>query len=150
MPEQAIPAAIQLIGQVPGYAAVAQELADLLARGRIRYVPELPDRGQATLNGTILLGPEPFTGSIVGLAETLVHENFHRHQFPLLKTASFWAGVATRTPIMQRYERPAYEAALQFLKALTVARPEYAAEVAAERAAIIAQFAAEYGAYLNE
>ena len=137
--------AIRLIEHVPGYTLTARELADLLSRGGIRFVPTLPDRGQATLIGIILLGPEPFEGHILGLAETLVHEAFHRHQFPLLKTASFWAGVATRTPVMRRYERPAYEATMRFLETVESAFPELAEAARQEREAVAATFAACFG-----
>jgi hypothetical protein len=137
--------AILLIGRTPGYAETARELAELLARGKIRFVPTLEDRGQATLTGVILLGPEPFQEGTLGLAETLVHEAYHRHQFPLLKTASFWSGVVTGTPVMRRYERPAYEAALRFLEAVETAFPEWAAEARQERALVAATFAQVYG-----
>jgi hypothetical protein len=143
--EVQVRAAILLIGRTPGYADTAQELAGLLARGKIRFVPTLEDRGQATLTGAILIGPEPFQGSALGMAETLVHEVYHLHQFPLLKTASFWTGIVTGTPTMRRYERPAYEAALRFLVAVEMALPEWAVEARSEREAVAATFANVYG-----
>ena len=120
--------AIALIAQVPGYAAVAQDLA----RRPLRYVPTLLDRGQASLTGTILLGPEALEGGQVGLAETLVHEHYHTQQNPFAKTPSFWIGVFTRTPVMARYERAAYQAAVIFLETLAEALPEYAREARGE------------------
>ena len=134
--------AIALIARVPGYEDTAQNLK----RRTVRYVPELGDRGQATLTGVILIGPEALLGGVVGLAETLVHEEFHTRQNPFLKTHSFWSGVFTRTPVMARYERPAYQAALDFLGALAAACPEYAGEALAEAQAVRASFTAFYGA----
>ena len=143
MAPEALPIAeaIALIGRVPGYERVAQNLV----RRTIRYIPTLEDRGQATLTGVILIGPEALLGSLVGLAETLVHEEFHTRQSHLLKTHSFWSGVFTRTPVMARYERPAYQAALDFLAALGGAFPEYAAEARAEYDMVQVSFEASYG-----
>lgn len=139
-------AAISLIERTPGYEALGVELRGLAASGRIVLVPHLTDRAHAGLTGRIYLGPEPFAeGSVLGLAETLVHERFHLHQFPLLKTASFWAGVATGTPPMARYERPAYRAAYDFLEAVAAAFPDLTDEARREQAAVAAVFAAEYG-----
>ncbi|WP_395090086.1 hypothetical protein [Armatimonas sp.] len=132
--------AIALIACVPGYEAIAQNLT----RRTVRYVPELSDRGQATLTGVILIGPEALLGSVVGLAETLVHEEFHTRQNHLLKTHSFWSGVFTRTPVMARYERPAYQAALDFLAVLAVSHPEHAGEAHAEAEAVQSSYTALY------
>ena len=134
--------ALALIARVPGYEGVAQNLS----RRTIRYLPTLTDRGQATLTRVILVGPEALLGGVVGLAETLVHEEFHTRQSPLLKTHSFWSGVFTRTPVMARYERPAYQAALAFLAALAAAFPEHADEAHAEAEAVRASFTAFYEA----
>ncbi|WP_309719214.1 hypothetical protein [Armatimonas sp.] len=134
--------AIALIARVPGYAPIAQNLA----RRTVRYVPTLEDRGQATLLGVILIGPEALQGSLVGLAETLVHEEFHTRQNHFLKTYSFWSGVFTRTPVMARYERPAYQAALDFLSALAAVSPEHSDEALAEYDMVQASFSAFYGA----
>ncbi|MCX6367197.1 MAG: hypothetical protein NTX57_10875 [Armatimonadetes bacterium] len=134
--------AIALIGRTPGYERAAQNLS----RRRILYVPTLEDRGQATLFGVILIGPEALQGSLVGLAETLVHEEFHTRQNHFLKTHSFWSGVFTRTPVMARYERPAYQAALDFLTALAAAFPEHAEEALAEHEMVQASYRAFYGA----
>ena len=134
--------AIALIARVPGYGEVAQNLACRT----VRYVPTLEDRGEATLFGVILIGPEALEGSLVGLAETLVHEEFHTRQNHFLKTHSFWSGVFTRTPVMARYERPAYRAALDFLAALAAAFPEHADEALAEHEMVQASYSAFYGA----
>lgn len=134
--------AIALIARVPGYEAIARNLT----RCTVRYVPELGDRGQATLTGVILIGPEALFGGMVGLAETLVHEEFHTRQNHLLKTHSFWSGVFTRTPVMARYERPAYQAALDFLAALAATCSEHASEALAEADAVRASYTAFYGA----
>lgn len=124
--------AIALIARVPGYAAVAGELA----RCEIRYLPTLLDRGQATLTGAILLGPEAWEAGPVGLAETLVHEHYHTRQNPFAKTPSFWLGVFTRTPVMARYERPAYQAASTFLETLAAELPEHTDEARREIEAV--------------
>ena len=138
-PEQKLTEALALIARVPGYAGIAQNLT----RRTIRYIPTLVDRGQATLLGVILIGPEALEGSLVGLAETLVHEEFHTRQNHLLKTHSFWSGVFTRTPVMARYERPAYQAALDFLQALATL-PEFADEALAEADAVRTSYALLY------
>lgn len=143
-----IAAAIDLIARTPDYEAAAAELAQRLESGRIAFLPSLIDRGQATLSGVILVGPEAMAASALSLAETLIHEQYHLHQFPLLKTVSFWSGIATRTPVMRRYERPAYETALRFLDAAARAHPALAGEAHEEMAAVAAAFAAEYGGEL--
>ncbi len=139
-------AALTLIAATPGYEAMAADLSRLRDRGRIRFAPDLSDRAHAGLLGALLLGPEVFAAnSALSLAETLVHEHHHLfRQPPLLKTVSFWAGVATRTPTMARYERPAYDAALDFLAAVARAHPDLADEAATETSAVEATFAANY------
>ncbi len=140
-----ISAAIDLIAATPCYEAVAHDLARLLQRQRIHFAPTLADRAHAGLTGRIHLGPEPLAGSVLSLAETLVHEHFHlRRQSHFAKTTSFWAGVFTRTPVMARYERPAYDAALRFLHALAQAHPALAEEAAAEAYAVKSTFDACY------
>ncbi|MFM7323017.1 MAG: hypothetical protein ACKO5K_16075 [Armatimonadota bacterium] len=117
--------AIARIGAVPGYASVARDLGALLDAGRIRHDPDLEDRAVVEWTGMVVLGEEPFQGASVGLEETLVHEHHHRkRQANLMKSASFWTGVVTKTPVMARYERPAYRAALDYLAAVGVARPD--------------------------
>lgn len=138
LPEVA--AALELIARVPGYAPVALALR----KAHPRYLPTLTDRGQATLGGGVYVGPEAVEGGVVGLAETLVHEHFHTRQSPLAKTPSFWKGVFTRTPVMARYERPAYQAAVTFLKALAQALPEYREEALAEAEAVQISYEALY------
>lgn len=140
--------AIALIGRVPGYEGMAQELSALLAAGRVRFAETMHDRGRASLTGTITLGGEALAGSVLGLAETLIHENYHRHQNHFLKTASFWAGVGTGTHPMGRYERPAYAATLRFLQAVEAHLPEWADEARREQAAILAAFSRHYGGTL--
>lgn len=140
-----VAAALDLIAATPGYAAAARDLARLQDRGRIRFAPTLADRAHAGLTGRITLGPEALDGSVLGLAETLVHEYHHTRQFPLLKTLSFWKGVLTRTPVLRAYERPAYQAACDFLTAVARHFPDLTAEAAAEHAAVRETFAANYG-----
>ena len=140
--------AIALIARVSDYESVATDLTQLWESGKIRYIPTLQDRGQANLLGSITLGPEPFEGSIVGLAETLVHEHFHLGQNPFLKTTSFWSGVVTRTNVMRRYEAPAYRAGVDFLLALARQFPSYQAEAQTEINAIRETFASEFGTQL--
>jgi len=147
--EKRIREAIDLVARTPGYGAEARELADLLRRGRIRYAPALADRALVTLTGVIKLGAEALDGPLVGLAETLVHERFHLHQNPFLKTTSFWTGVATRTPVMRRYEEPAYLAGLCFLRAIEAAFPALADVARAEQDDVAATFAAVYQAPLS-
>jgi hypothetical protein len=147
--QQTLTQTIALIAQVPGYAAVAADLATILAAGKIRIVPTLVDRGHAgLLRDSITLGLEPFDSVPVGLAETLVHEHFHLGQHPLLKTASFWSGVFTQTNIMRRYEAPAYRAGVDFLRALSAQFPQYAPEAENEISAICQTYETDYGTAL--
>ena len=143
--------AITLVRRTPGYAAVAQELAQLLADGKIRYYPTLNDRAHTGLTGNVTLGPEPFedSGTVLGLAETLVHERFHLHQSPLEKTASFWTGIFTKSDAMIRYERPAYQAAQAFLEAYKAAHPQDLDLADAELYAVRATFQTSYGEVLS-
>lgn len=140
-----IEAAIALIESVPGYDAVARDLRHLAATGRIRFDAALIDRAHAGLLGAITLGPEPLAADPLGLAETLVHEHHHlKRQNPFAKTSSFWLGVATGTPVLARYEKPAYDAALRFLEAVAAAFPDLRARAESEHAAVTQNFAAEY------
>jgi hypothetical protein len=139
-PEVRLAEAIALIASVPGYEPIAQNLT----RRTVRYEPTLEDRGQATLTGAVLIGPEALLGGVVGLAETLVHEEYHTRQNHLLKTHSFWSGVFTKTPVMARYERPAYQAAADFLEALARAQPAHADEARAEAELVRASYRALY------
>jgi hypothetical protein len=50
--------AIRLIQMTPSYTEVGVHLAQLASEGRIRVDPDLPDRAEAGLFGTITLGPE--------------------------------------------------------------------------------------------
>jgi hypothetical protein len=149
----AIPAtlheSIQLIRSTPGYTGVGVHLTQLASQGRIRVNLDLPDRAQAGLLGTITLGPEAAEADVVSLAQTLVHEAHHLRQNPLLKTASFWRGIVTRTPLMRRYEQPAYQAAIDFLEAVKRAHPHLAEEAAQEQAAVRQVFAADFYAALS-
>jgi len=141
-----VQAALDLIVATPGYEGVADDLARLDRAGRIRYAATLEDRAHAGQLGTITLGPEALATGPLSLAETLVHEHFHlKRQNPFHKTVSFWSGIATRTPIMARYERAAYWAALDFLHAVAQARPDLADEARQEAVAVEATFAACYG-----
>jgi hypothetical protein len=141
--------ALRLIRTTPGYAEVGVDLAQLASEQRIRVNPTLDDRAHAGLLGTITLGPEAAESGALSLAQTLVHEYFHlRRQNPFLKTASFWTGVATRTPVMMRYEKPAYQAAHDFLEAAKKAHPQLAEEAEAEQSAIRQVFASGFGGTL--
>jgi hypothetical protein len=137
--------ALELIRATPGYENIAAELARLAAQGRIRVDSKLEDRAQAGLLGTITLGPEAIESNPLSLAQTLVHEHYHLHQNPLEKTVSFWSGVWQRTPVMRRYEQPAYRAALRFLNAVENSQPHRAEEVQREQAAIRQVFAINFG-----
>ena len=147
-PEALLNEALALIDSVPEYADAAAHLRSLRARGRLR-IESISDRGRATFNGIVALGPEAFAGGVVGLAETLIHERFHLAQFPLDKTKSFWSGVFTKTPVWRRLERPAYQEARTFLEALAKARPELAADARAEVRALEAAFQIHYGEALD-
>jgi hypothetical protein len=141
--------ALRIIRATPGYAEVAMELAQMAAENQIRVDQNLEDRAHAGLLGTITLGPEAFEGSPLSLAQTLVHEHFHlRFQNPLLKTVSFWSGVARGAHVMRRYEQPAYRAAHDFLQAVKQASPKLAAEAESEQRAIRQVFSTEFGAEL--
>jgi hypothetical protein len=128
--------ALQLIATTPGYEMTARELNQLAQKRRIFLDESLADRAQTSLLKTIVLGPEAVASSPLSLAQTLVHEQFHLHQNPLLKTVSFWSGVATRTPVMARFERPAYRAAWAFLEAAARTHPGLSSEARAEQNAI--------------
>jgi hypothetical protein len=138
--------AIRLIRTTPGYTEVAVDLAQLASENRIRVHPTLEDRAHAGLLGTITLGPEAAQASPLSLAQTLVHEHYHlRRQHPLLKTVSFWTGVLSHTPVMRRYERPAYQAAFDFLEAAKKVHPQLTGEAEAEQAAIRQVFETFFG-----
>lgn len=145
IPPLMITEALNIIGATPGYQQVAGELRLLAGRGRIRFQPGLPDRAQTGLTRIILLGHEVLASPPLSQAQTLVHEHFHLHQNPFLKTVSFWSGVATRTPVMRRYELPAYRAAYDFLEAVKTAQPNLAALAGSEQEAIRQVFAQGYG-----
>lgn len=146
---QNIQQALRLIQSTPGYVEMGVRLAQLASEGHIRVDMNLPDRAQTSLRGIITLGAEAAQSSALSLAQTLVHEYHHLHQNPLLKTASFWAGFLTRTPVMRRYEQPAYQAAIDFLEAVKTAHPRLSDEVQAEQNAIRQVFAADFGVMLR-
>ncbi len=141
--------AIGLIRSVRGYNEIGIELEQLAAQNRIRVDANLDARAQTSLSGIITLGPEAIASSALSLAQTLVHEHYHLHQNPFLKTASFWAGVATRTPVMRRYEQPAYEMALDFLEAVKRDHPHLAREAEIEQNAVRCVFANDFGVQLE-
>jgi hypothetical protein len=142
--------AIRLIRATPGYHDIGVDLAQLDWAGRIQVDMNLEDRAQTTLRGIILLGPEAAGASPLSLAQTLAHEHFHlRHQHPLLKTVSFWSGVLTRTPVMRRYEQPAYQAAIDFLEAAKETHSHLAEEAAAEQAEVRQVFLTDFGERLR-
>jgi hypothetical protein len=143
--------AVSLVRATPRFETVGDDLAHLLSGGKLQFIPTLADRGEATLGGRLLIGPEAIYGSLVSLAETLVHEHWHlRRQPPLQKTASFWIGVATGKPVMRRYEMPAYKAALEFLAAVEEAFPLLADEARTEQEMVRASFALFYGGPLTD
>ena len=147
----ALAGALRIIGTTPGYEDVARDLTELYGSDRIRFDAALEDRAHAGLLGAITLGPEATESGPLSLAQTLVHEHFHlRQQNPLQKTASFWQGVASRTEPMQRYERPAYRAAFDFLEAAKSAHPTLADEAAYEQDAIRQVFESSFGGTLEE
>ena len=148
-PPAALPEALRLIRSTPGHAEVGARLEQLVSQGRLRVDLNLPDRARAGLLGTITLGPEAAEASALSLAQTLVHEAHHLRQNPLLKTASFWAGVLTRTPVMRRYEQPAYQSAIDFLQVVGQAHPYLAAEARAEQNAVRQVFATGFGGTLT-
>jgi hypothetical protein len=136
--------ALDLIDSVPGYGRTAMRLRRL----SIEYLPSLPDRAHITLRSKIIVGPAALVDGgkpPVGLAGTLVHEEFHSRQHPLLKTASFWTGVFTRTPVMSRFEWPAYREQTAFLRALSASRPDLADDARREIDAIVEAVYRYYG-----
>jgi hypothetical protein len=148
--EQVFQAAFDLILRVPGYPHTGKILTALYQAGDIRFDSTLEDRATTDWRGIITVGPEAVDSGRVGLAETLVHEQFHRTQPVYTKTISFWSGIATKTPVWRRLELPAYRAALDFLKALEVYAqqqqdPELVAEAQREQFAVTASFRAFYG-----
>lgn len=145
----ALPEALRLIQSTPGYAEIGVRLAQMSSEGRLRVDPELEDRAQTGLTGIITLGLEAAEASPLSLAQTLVHEHYHLRQNPLLKTSSFWGGVLTHTPVMRRYEQPAYQAALDFLEAVKTAHPLLAREAEAEQTAVRQVFTIGFGGTLN-
>lgn len=144
----AIEEALGIIAATSGYHRVADELRRLAARGRVRFHAGLEDRAHAGLTKTVILGPEALESHPLSLAQTLVHEHYHLHQNPFLKTVSFWSGVATRTPVMRRYERPAYHAAYAFLEAVKTSQPALATVAQSEQVAICQVFEQSYGGNL--
>lgn len=142
--------AIRLICTTPGYAQVGVELAQLASENRIRLDPNLDDRAHAGLLGSITLGPEAVESSALSLAQTLVHEHFHLHQNPFLKTVSFWTGVATHANVMKQYEQPAYQAAHDFLEVVKRSHPDLAVEAETEQMAIRQVFATDFNGTLNK
>lgn len=145
----AIEEALALIAATPGHAEVAASLTALFQKGRIHANPQIEDRARANLLGSITLGPEAVGANPLSLAQTLVHEQHHLRQNPFLKTVSFWSGVLTRTPVMKRYEQPAYQAAIDFLEAVKNAHPQWAQQAAAEQQEVRAAFAAGYRGWLK-
>lgn len=141
--------ALRLIRSTPGYTEVGVHLAQLASEGDIRVDMSLQDRAQTDLRGIITLGPEAVEASALSLAQTLVHEAYHLRQNPLWKTVSFWSGVVTRTPVMRRYEQPAYQTAIDFLEAAKNAHPHLAEEAILEQDAIRQVFATDFGGMLT-
>ncbi|MGO8670738.1 MAG: hypothetical protein ACLQVD_05160 [Capsulimonadaceae bacterium] len=148
MPEIKIQAAVSLIRSVPGYAGTAARIL----RVGVRYVPGLVDRGQTTLRGRILVGPQALGPSnwmepalLIGLCGTLVHEEYHTRQPLILKTVSTWAALLSGAHPMARYEWAAYDAQLGFLKALREARPDLTDLIRQEYAEVLRSAERHYG-----
>lgn len=137
--------ALQLIAATPGYEKTAHKLQQLAQSRRVRFDAAMEDRAQTGLLKNIVLGPEAMESSPLSLAQTLVHEHFHLYQNPLLKTVSFWSGMATRTHVMARYERPAYRAAWEFLQVVARTHPHLAGIARAEQNAIRMVFQNDFG-----
>lgn len=57
--------------------------------------------------------------------------------------------MVSRTPVMRRYEQPAYQAALDFLQAVKGAHPHLAEEAAGEQAAVRQVFEIGFGGTLR-
>lgn len=147
--EATLQEALRIVRAAPGYAAVAVALSQMASEGQIDFDPNLDDRALAGLLGTLTLGPEAMHASPLSLSQTLVHEHFHLRQNPLLKTLSFWIGVASGTPVMRRYEQPAYQAAHDFLEAVKRVRPALVEEAEFEQRAIRQVFATTFGGELK-
>jgi hypothetical protein len=130
--------ALDLVGDTPLF----EETAARLRLFPIRYIKNLGDRAQLSFN-TILLGPEAVSGSATSLAGTLVHEEWHTHQNPFLKTASFWRGVVSRNHPMRLFEWPAYRRQIAFLRA--VARAGLDPSASDEADLVIEWFRRHYG-----
>jgi len=143
--EQNVSEAIALILRTPGYEDAARDLADAVARGKMRFAADIEDRAHAGLTGVYHIGDEALSGSRLGLAETLIHERHHTQQNPLAKTASFWKGALTGANVMRDFERPAYEAAIAFLQTVERSLPDLADEARYEQSAIRQVFLSEYG-----
>jgi hypothetical protein len=143
--ETAIYEALRVIRSTRGYVPVGVELAQLASQGQIIVDAEMEDRAHASLLGSIMLGPEAVAATPLSLSQTLVHELFHLHQNPFEKTLSFWLGVFTGTPVMQRYERPAYLAAFRFLEAVKASHPHLSREAEAEQRAVAQVFEISFG-----
>ncbi len=136
--------ALRLMRSTRGYEKVAIDLAQLWSEDKIRFNPELPDRAHIELWGAITIGPEAANARPLSLAQTLVHEHHHLRQHPLQKTASFWSGVASRTNPMRAYEKPAYQAALDFLDAVEQQHPNLALEARMEMVQVSDAFETGY------
>lgn len=141
--EAVLLAALVLVGQTPGYESTAADLNRRWKSGKLRIEP-ITDRGNASFSGVIRIGPETLADGLVATAATLVHEQFHTTQFPLAKTASFWSGIVTGTPVWQRLERPAYRAAVAFLETLAQSRPDLASDCQREIVATRVSFQSFY------
>ena len=141
--------AIRLIQSTPGYVEIGVALAQMASENRIRVDGNLEDRAQAGLLGTITLGPEAVESSALSLAQTLVHEHFHLRQNPLQKTVSFWSGVLSLSPVMKRYEQPAYQAGIDFLEAVKRKHPHLTDEADNEQAEIRQIFELDFGGILD-
>ena len=146
--EAAIGAALSLIRATPNYAPVADALELLRKQGYLTFNATLPDRATTDWQGHIVVGPEAAFASVVGLAETLVHEQFHRTQPVYAKTLSFWGGVFTQSSVWERLERPAYRAAYDFLSAVENYSPTHAEVARQEKRAVKQSFQANYNAPL--
>lgn len=135
---QSVAAAIAVIRSVDPW----QPVADRLARRRIEFAPRLRDRAMVSFLGVIKIGPEAANSSLISLAGTLVHEEWHTRQPLLHRTWSFWRGVFTRQHPMKWLEWPAYNAQIAFLQdAFKFGVPE----AGPEAIAVLQSFVNHYG-----
>ena len=110
--ERLLRSALAVIESVSDYSDVSERILF----HKIFYSPQFTDRAEVTLWGGIRVGPAA-CGSALGLAGTLVHEEYHLKQPLLWRTWSFWRGILRREHTMKWLEWPAYRQQISFLMA---------------------------------